>query len=150
MRSGQENARPLEIAPIVAQIADKIQAKEMLFYNGPREFFEDFHPSHSMEIEAYTDSIIGAARALPCELVVCVNYLHQVGMLRIHDVLDELKRVTQGVGFFHIETDHEIEDANSIDQPVEWWIAEFVRRFALQTFQRVPGGFYVIVYPRMH
>jgi hypothetical protein len=54
------------------------------------------------------------------------------------------------VGFFQVKTEHEVDTLRAIDQPVQWWLAEFLKRFSLQTYQRIPGGFYVIVYPRAH
>lgn len=143
-------SKPLDLAPIVAQIVEKMGMEEMLSYGVPREFWDTFRPSQSMQIESYTDSLIGSDPASPCGLVVCVDYLHQVGMLRIAGVLDDLKRVTKGIGFFQVATEHEVEGIRTIHQPLLWWIGEFVKRFNLQTYQRIPGGFYVIVYPKGH
>jgi hypothetical protein len=143
-------SKPLDLAPVVAQIAERMGMEEMLSYGVPREFWETFNPPQSMQIEAYSDSIVGAERASPCALVVCVDYLHQVGMLRIADVLDDLKRVTRGIGFFQVTTEHDVEGIRTIHQPLLWWLAEFGKRFNLQTYQRIPGGFYVIVYPKGH
>lgn len=143
-------SKPLDLAPVVAQIAEKMGMDEMLSYGVPREFWDSFKPSQSMQIESYTDSLIGSDPASPCGLVVCVDYLHQVGMLRIANVLDDLKRVTQGIGFFQVTTEHDVEGIRTIHQPLLWWLAEFGKRFKLQTYQRIPGGFYVIVYPRGH
>ena len=145
-----ERSGSLNLAAIVAQIVERMGAPEMLSYGVPREFWDDFKPSQSMEIESYTDSLIGGERASPAAFVVCVDYLHSVGMLRIADVLDDLKRVTRGIGFFQVTTEHAIDGLRTIDQPALWWLTEFTRRFNLQTYQRIPGGFYVIVYPRGH
>lgn len=145
-----ERSRPLDLAPIVAQIAGKMGMEEMLSYGVPREFWETFKPPQSMQIESYTDSIVGCDPASPCGLVVCVDYLHSVGMMRIASVLDDLKRVTRGIGFFQVTTEHDIDGLKTIHQPLQWWLAEFIKRFNLQTYQRIPGGFYVIVYPRGH
>lgn len=145
-----EPSKRLDLAPIVAQIAERMGMGEMLSYGVPPDFWATFCPPQSMQIEAYKDSLIGSDPASPCGLVVCVDYLHSVGMLRIGAVLDDLKRVTRGIGFFQVTTDHDIDGLRTIHQPLQWWIAEFVKRFNLQTFQRIPGGFYVIVYPRGH
>jgi hypothetical protein len=143
-----QSQKPLDLAPIVGQIVDKRQVSQMLCYGDFSKFWGTFRASHRVEIESFNESIIGCDRPFPSELVVSLNYLNTVGFLRIKDVLDELRRLTMGIGFFHVSQDE--MDPKDTRQPVEWWLAEFVRRFSLQTFQRIPGGFYVIVYPKGH
>lgn len=143
----------LDLAPIVAQIVDRMNPGEMLCYGGPdgvSPFWLNFSSQYTVSIETYTDSIIGAARPQPSTLVVCADYLHSVGMLRIHEVLDELCTLTRGIGFFHVRTQHELEELRTIDKPILWWLTEFTKRFELQTFQRLPDGFYVIVSRKAH
>ena len=154
MRSEVTSDKPLDFAPIVAQIVDRLEADEMLLYGPPPDnFFDSFKPHRSLEIEAFQETLIGGERPAPSDLVVSINHLHKSGMLKIEDVLDELRRLVTHTGFFHVRMpqygDPEEIDA-FIPKPMEWWIAQFIKRFDLATFQRVPGGFYVIVYPRMH
>ena len=146
MHSEPAISKPLDLSPIVGQIVDKSNAEHMLCYG---EFnWKTFRSNHKLSIESFKDSIIGGEKASPSDLVVSVDYLNTVGALRIHDVLDDLRRVTRRIGFFHVKTDYEIEDLRAVDRPHSWWIAEFMKRFELQTFQRIPYGFYVIVYAK--
>jgi hypothetical protein len=145
-----QKQRPLDLAPVVAQIIDKMNLAEMLYYGRGEDFWETFRPSHPLTIEAFSETLVGGERPGPSSFVVSVDYLHSVGMLRISDILDELKRITRGIGFFHVRTHSEVEELRTIDKPISWWLQEFVKRFDLQTFQKVPEGFYVIVFPRTH
>lgn len=135
-----QSQKPLDLTPVVGQIVDKMKVDEMLCY-GPISW-ETFKASRPLDIECFTESVIGCERPQPSQLVVSLDYLHTVSMLRIKDVLDELKRLVEYIGFFHISYE--------AHHSVSWWLKEFDSRFDLQTFQRVPGGFYVIVYPKSH
>lgn len=71
-------------------------------------------------------------------------------MLKVQDALDDLKRVTLKAGFFYLnvlEFPDDVVTGNTVPRPVNWWLNEFLKRFDVHTFQRLPGGFYVIVYP---
>lgn len=153
MQSEAEQRKPPDFAPIVAQIVDRLQMDEMLLYGTlAGEFVKTFKPSRRIEIEAFHESLVGSERPAPSDLVVSIDHLHNVGMLRIEDVLDELRRLVTNTGFFHVRlaSVEDFEQASFVPKPPEWWLAQFVKRFELSTYQRVPGGFYVIVYPRAH
>jgi len=151
MHSASESVKPPDLAPVVAQMVDKLGVENLLCWGGaPEEFWMTFTPSHSVRVEAYRQWLIGEEGPTPSEMVICVDHLQSVGMMKIYDTLDDLKRVTLGVGFFHVTTDNDVEFPLKVDKPHIWWLNEFARRFDVQTFQRVPGGFYVIVYAKAH
>jgi hypothetical protein len=67
-------------------------------------------------------------------------------------VLDDLQRVTAGIGVFTVHTGPAAKvlldgrNAHLTQQPASWWLPKFLERFELSTFNRItPSGFYVIV-----
>lgn len=139
-------------ARIAAQMIDRLGADDVMAYGGwPKEFIRDFRPSRNLTIQSFRPQIeTSKARALPADVVISIDYLSRVGMLGVTDALDDLKRVTVKAGFFYVTIPEFADDlmtAGTVVKPLNWWLQEFAKRFDLHTFQRVPGGFYVIVYP---
>jgi len=64
-------------------------------------------------------------------------------------VLDDLKRVTAGVGVFTVHTGAakkvlpDGRNAYRIQQPAGWWLPKILERFELARFERMPMGFWV-------
>lgn len=140
------------LSGLASQIVERIDADDVLAYGGwPQEFINGFRPQKRLTIQSYKPQVEGAkARAIPSDVVVSVGYLGEVGMLGIHDALDDLKRTTLKAGFIYVtipEFPDDIVTNKTIQKPVNWWLGEFMKRFDVHTFQRLPGGFYVLVYP---
>lgn len=72
----------------------------------------------------------------------------------LDNVLDDLRRVTLGVGVFTVHTGAAVKflpdgrNAHLIQQPPAWWLPKFMDRFELATFNRMPMGFWVVVEPK--
>ena len=87
----------------------------------------------------------------PCAFVACIDVLEHIEPDLIDNVLDDLKRVTAGVGFFTVHTGAALKilpdgrNAHLIQSPAAWWLPRFMERFELARFNRMPGGFCVIV-----
>lgn len=94
-----------------------------------------------------------SATPQPAEMVVCIDVLEHIEPDLLDNVLDDLKRVTLRVGFFTVACGPASKvlpdgrNAHLIQEPPEWWLPKITDRFCLQTFQRVPGGFNVLVTP---
>ncbi len=94
-----------------------------------------------------------AATPEPAEMVVCIDVLEHIEPDCLDDVLDDLKRVTLRLGFFTVscvpagKVLPDGRNAHLIQEPPEWWLPKITDRFSLQTFQRSPGGFMVLVAP---
>lgn len=94
-----------------------------------------------------------SAEPSPTEMVVCIDVLEHIEPDCLDDVLDDLKRVTQRIGFFTVSCVPAMKvlpdgrNAHLIQEPPEWWIPKLTDRFCLQTFQRTDGGFAVLVSP---
>lgn len=129
-------------AGLLSQILDRLQVKEALVYKSEKEFLKHLKPDHPVRFQ-WSDG-----DALPSELVYS-DTLHKSGLIGLDDNLDRLKALTNVVGFFYarIPTSEDV-DTGDIDQPSEWWLKKIMERFDVQTFQRLPDGFYVVVYPK--
>ena len=76
-----------------------------------------------------------ASTPVPADVVVCLDLLNTGDDEAAEDTLDDLEALVDGVGFFAFET-----------RSPEWWLPRIIAKFDLQTYQRVPGGSYAIVY----
>jgi len=140
------------LAQIVSQMVEKLSVDHLLAYGGLTEdFWMGFSPQRNVGIQAYRPQIEGKhSMALPSQLVVCVDYLEHTGVLGVEDALNDLQRVTLGSIFVHIkvmEFPDDVQGARAVDRPAIWWLREFAKRFDIQTYQRLPGGLYIIAYP---
>ena len=73
----------------------------------------------------------------------------------IDNVLDDLKRLTIGLGIFSVHTGPALKiladgrNAHLIQEQPEWWREKFLARFDVKTFNVTPGAsLYVIVGPK--
>jgi hypothetical protein len=89
--------------------------------------------------------------AQPCNFVACIDVLEHIEPDLIDNVLDDLARVTAGVGVFTVDTKAaekvllDGRNAHLIQKPTSWWLPKFLERFELVTFNRVPRGFWIAV-----
>lgn len=94
-----------------------------------------------------------SAPPAPCAFVACIDVLEHIEPQLLDNVLDDLKRVTVGVGVFTIHTGSAAKmlpdgrNAHLIQQPPSWWLPKFMERFEVMTYNRVPTGFWVRVEP---
>lgn len=94
-----------------------------------------------------------AATPETADMVCCIDVLEHIEPNCLGAVFDDLKRVTGKLGYFSVscmpagKTLPDGRNAHLIVEPPEWWLPWITDRFLLQTFQRVPGGFVVLVSP---
>jgi hypothetical protein len=85
----------------------------------------------------------------PCEFVACIDVLEHIEPHLLDNVLNDLQRVTAGVGVFTVHTGAALKvlpdgrNAHLIQQPPSWWLPRFLERFDLRTFNRMEHGFWV-------
>lgn len=95
-----------------------------------------------------------SAPAKPCPLVACIDVLEHIEPDYLGNVLDDLKRVTAGFGVFTVHTGPAAKiladgrNAHLIQRPSSWWLPQFMERFELVAFNRVDGGFWIVVEAR--
>jgi hypothetical protein len=87
-------------------------------------------------------------------MVACIDVLEHIEPDCLDDVLDHLKHLTGKIGFFTVscipakKTLPDGRNAHLIQESPEWWLPKITDRFALQSFQRSPDGFVVLVSPK--
>lgn len=145
-----------EFAPDVARIMQQLGATELLDYGaGSRLSLKaglDELGVSGYEYRPYEPAIPEyAGEPEPSSFVACIDVLEHIEPELLDNVLDDLKRVTAGVGFFTIHTGpaskrlSDGRNAHLIQEPCEWWLPKLLARFDLQSFQARKNGFVVIV-----
>ena len=145
----------VEYAPLVAQVMEATGFNEILDYGAGKgrlgATLEDMY-ENPLVIHHYDPAIPQWADApQPCKLVACIDVLEHIEPDLLDNVLDDLKRVTAGVGVFTVHTGPAVKvlqdgrNAHLIQKPPSWWLPKFMERFELNTFKRMPQGFYIIV-----
>ncbi|MBI2296547.1 MAG: hypothetical protein HYU76_11095 [Betaproteobacteria bacterium] len=142
-------------APLVADIIKAVDATEMLDYGAGKgrlgkTLREQFNVQ--LKIHHYDPAVPEwSAPPKPCGLVACIDVLEHIEPDLIENVLDDLKRVTLGVGVFTVHTGQAVKslpdgrNAHLIQKPPAWWLPKILERFELVTFNRMPMGFWVAV-----
>lgn len=150
----------VQYAPLVAQVMDAVGATELLDYGAGKGRLGATlreHAQRPLTIHHYDPAIPEwSAPAQACRFVACIDVLEHIEPQLIDNVLDDLQRVTLGVGVFTVHTGAAAKvlsdgrNAHLIQQPASWWLPKFLARFELVQFSRMPQGFWVSVEHRPH
>lgn len=142
-------------APLVAQVIESVDARELLDYGAGKGRLGpslEEHLKRNVKIYQYDPAIPEwSAPPAPCGFVACIDVLEHIEPALLDNVLDDLKRVTAGVGIFTVHTGPAVKflmdgrNAHLIQQPPAWWLPKFLARFELMTFNRMEMGFWVVV-----
>ena len=145
----------VQYAPLVADILQSTGATELLDYGagkGRLGMTLREQLKRPLTIHHYDPAIPEwSAPPAPCGFVACIDVLEHIEPHLIDNVLDDLKRVTAGVGVFTVHTYAAVKflpdgrNAHLIQQPPSWWLPRFLERFELAAFNRMPQGFWVAV-----
>jgi hypothetical protein len=145
----------VDYAPLVAQVLDVAGARELLDYGagkGRLGLTLKQQMKRPLAIRHYDPAIPEwSARAEPCGFVACIDVLEHIEPILLDNVLDDLQRVTAGVGVFTVHTGAAVKvlpdgrNAHLIQQPSAWWLPKFLTRFELRRFDSMENGFWVIV-----
>lgn len=142
-------------APLVAQVLDAVGASELLDYGAGKGRLGQTlrqHIKRPLTIHHYDPAIPDwSAAPQPCGFVACIDVLEHIEPDLIGNVLDDLQRVTAGVGVFTVHTEPAVKvladgrNAHLIQQPPAWWLPKLMERFELASFNRMQMGFWVVV-----
>ena len=145
----------VQYAPLVAQVIAFVGAEELLDYGagkGRLGIALKQHLQRPLRIHHYDPAISEwSAPPQPCGFVACIDVLEHIEPALLDYVLDDLKRVTAGIGLFTVHTKPAVKvlpdgrNAHLIQQPPAWWLPRLLDRFELDTFNRMPMGFWVVV-----
>jgi hypothetical protein len=140
-------------APLVAEILKQVRATELLDYGAGKGRLGQTLRQHiqvPLTIHHYDPAVPEwSAPPAPCGFVACIDVLEHIEPHLLDNVLDDLKRVTVGVGVFTVHTGAAVKvlpdgrNAHLIQQPAGWWLPKILERFELVTFNRMPQGFWV-------
>lgn len=151
----QYGVASVQYAPMVAQVAEAIGARELLDYGAGKgrlgETLRQIMKNPPL-IRHYDPAIPDwSARPEPCPMVACIDVLEHIEPDLLDSVLDDLKRLVTGVGVFtvHVGPAKKVlpdgRNAHLIQRPASWWLPKFFERFGLLTFDRMPQGFWIVV-----
>ncbi len=143
----------VQFAPIVSKLVNQTKVTELLDYGaGKCRLFANLKVDHELKLQAYDPSIeVLADEPTPMQMVACIDVLEHIEPDLLDNVLDHLQRLTLEVGFFTVHTGAAAKflddgrNAHLIQQPAAWWLPKIQARFELQTFQKLPNGFFVVV-----
>ena len=143
-------------ASTVSKVCNMYGVEEILDYGaGKGRLAKHLQVDHPMRIQMYDPAIPKwSEKPDPSEMVACIDVLEHIEPALLENVLDDLKRVTQRIGFFTVscvpaeKTLSDGRNAHLIQAPCEWWLPKFMERFELHLFQRTTDGFFVLVMAR--
>lgn len=150
--TGKYGVASLKFGGIVSKLAEQVKAKALLDYGcGSLQSLRKVLTA-DVEYRGYEPAVPEWAGAPePADLVVCIDVLEHIEPDCLAAVLNDLRRVTVGVGFFSIHTGPAVKtlsdgrNAHLIQQPMEWWFTVLSVTFQIQTLTRTPDGFFVVV-----
>ena len=145
-------------APLVAQGIEAYGVEELLDYGagkGRLGVALREHIRRPLKIHHYEPAMPEwSASPAPCGFVACIDVLEHIEPDLLDNVLDDLRRVTAGVGVFTVHTEPakkilpDGRNAHLIQRPPQWWLPRLMDRFELMTFNRMDMGFFVTVESR--
>jgi len=154
-RNPEYGVASVHYAPIVAAILAQAHATELLDYGaGKGRLGETLRNQIKgpLTIHHYDPAIPEwSASPAPCKFVACIDVLEHIEPHLLDNVLDDLKRVTAGVGVFTVHTGAAVKvlsdgrNAHLIQQPPDWWLPKIMRRFEVVNCGVLPGGFWIHV-----
>lgn len=152
-RNSDYGVASVSYAPLVADILQQVGATELLDYGaGKGRLGQTLRQQlqKPLTIHHYDPAVPEwSGPPAPCRFVACIDVLEHIEPHLLDNVLDDLKRVTLGVGVFTVHTGAAVKtlpdgrNAHLIQQPPEWWLPKLMQRFELVHFGRMPMGFWV-------
>lgn len=148
---GNYGTASLKFGQLVSNIIRKTGAQTLLDYGcGSMQNLRKVL-SEPIDYRGYEPAVPEyAATPEGADLVVCIDVLEHIEPNCLDDVLADLRRCTEAFGFFTVHTGPAMKtlsdgrNAHLIQQPLEWWLPKF-HAFTVQTMQRTPDGFYLVV-----
>jgi hypothetical protein len=151
----------IEKAQTVAKIINNLGVTHVLDYgsgsmcNLVKTIHEGRLVTHAFRYQPYDPAVPRFADSpVPAEMVCCIDVLEHIEPELLDNVLNDLERLTEAVGFFSVHCGpaakvlQDGRNAHLIQMPPEWWLPKILERWELQNFARTEQGFDVIVYAR--
>jgi hypothetical protein len=140
----------LHYAPLVAQALERAGVDELLDYGAGKgrlaPALEEIL-KRPLKVHQYDPAIPDfAAAPQPSSFVACIDVLEHIEPELLDNVLDDLKRVTAGLGVFTVHCGPAVKllsdgrNAHLTQQPIEWWQERLGARFDLVSVSPLPEG----------
>lgn len=144
-------------APLVSQIVNKMGVQHLLDYGcgAQKNLLKHMRADHDFKYQGYDPGVpLLAGAPTPAEMVACIDVLEHIEPELLDNVLNDLERLTEIVGFFTVHTGPAVKvlpdgrNAHLIQKPMEWWMPKLWERFEVQNFARTEQGFHVVCLAR--
>jgi hypothetical protein len=144
-------------APMVSDLINRFHVIELLDYgSGKGTLAANLKCDHKLTVQMYDPAIPDySGEPVPMQMVACIDVLEHIEPECLDEVLDDLRRLTQAIGFFTVSTrpaEKTLSDgrnAHLILESPEWWWDKMKERFEIQVFQRLGDeGCFFLVYPK--
>jgi len=139
--------------PMVSQIVERMQVSHLLDYGcgSLTNLAKHLKVKSKLTYQAYDPAVPRFSKPpVPAQMVACIDVLEHIEPAYLTGVLDDLKRLTEGIAFITVHTGPAVKvlsdgrNAHLTQQPLEWWLPKLWERFDIQTVQAMDNGFYVI------
>jgi hypothetical protein len=144
-----------QYAGVVSDIINKVGVTEVLDYGcGKGTLAKTINPAHKVKLIQYDPCIEGLSDTPDsAQMTVCTDVLEHIEPDLLDNVLDDLQRVTEIIGFWAIHTGPAVKilpdgrNAHLIQEDQRWWLPKIMERMEIIGYQKQPQGFYVVVQP---
>lgn len=145
----------VQYAPIVSNILNKTRIDEVLDYGaGKGRLANSLKVNHAVSVTHYDPARPEwSMKPDSHKMVCCIDVLEHIEPELLDNVLDDLYRVTEFLGFFTVHTGPAVKvlsdgrNAHLTQEPASWWLPKFIERWELLQFQAQEHGFFVLVKP---
>lgn len=129
-----------KLAPLASQICDRAKVTIFLDYLcGKSPIMTSLKVGHNMKVQCYDPKVERFKEpALAAQMVFCALPQDDLSETQVEDMISELEMLTGAVCLLAV---------GETERLPEWWMLKAMPKFELQTFQRIEGGFYMILYP---
>lgn len=140
-------------APIVIQLVTDNKWQSVHDYGaGKRRLQSALHGAGvDVAYSAYDPVFPEYGSPQPADLVCCIDVLEHIEPDHLDAVLDDLRRITTGVGFITIHTGAALKtlsdgrNAHLIQKPSSWWLPKLCERFEVNHLTAFDAGFWMLV-----
>ena len=144
------------MAPIVKQLMEQTAAKSVSDYGaGKCTLYRGLQENGITDFAyyPYDPAFPEFGDPKPADVVCCIDVLEHIEIEFLPAVLQDLKKITQKVGFFSIHPGPATKalpdgrNAHLIQKPASWWLPKLCEYFEIAHVQRRSDGFWVIAEP---
>lgn len=144
----------IQYAPVVSQIIERMQVDHLLDYGcgAQTNLAKHLKVSRKLMYQAYDPGVPRFSKPpVPAQMVTCIDVLEHIEPELIENVLDDLKRLTEGIFFATVctcpakKTLSDGRNAHLIQEPMSWWLPKFWERWEIQTIQTTSEQAFMVV-----